>query len=692
MKQRIEDLERQVTTFKAQQTRAPTASDEADNGGSRGEDDGNKVASGEPVGTVGTQGSGRSGSGRSGSGRSVAAEAKERPTTITVNTNMAAPRGRKRTKRTDNNAHCETQGSSPGRPEPAQTRNDSSTSGQDVEAPSPKSDSARHASSQFLTQDSQEQNPPLQTPTTMAHQQTQDADADSAHAQHSQSLGTLLSEDVPQGPGQALLSSNTSSNTYIHPDLLSPTTHALNGAPHFAPPYFSPSIPNPAMYQGQFAGYPLVSMSAQGSYSGPNQEWSWPQQMSGHDNRRAPYGQQPPMLGELPMAGPHCTLRPTTSIDALAFVHSCLLTSPQQTDHYGPRSAPEPNPPPPAAGPADTYDSTKENAHHGLQHPHAPPIEVPPVCQSGATGSCRQPVDVEVHDIIGVELDLDSDLASTSGDKSPDPSAMTDTSSTCPSDIVDDMLYETSLLDAEQTRDLCRILQEVLDTIRSNEADEGASNSNPQEDSGGGRDQWAGRSSRAERTGTYRPRVRRQSLEDRFEFVRLCVAAVGFPSIDAVVDKYYTAEFRHIAPVARQQRVSRHTKLPLLLADLRNSTQTWTQWEAHGYQSEIMKSAAALIHDEREGLVVPRELFADARVELEKTFATNLAAPSMSGSSVAGRRLASGPSLPRGSLQLLTKTLQDSVRHCISLLSPTPSRLRSVDFGADSTYVILAEL
>lgn len=147
--------------------------------------------------------------------------------------------------------------------------------------------------------------------------------------------------------------------------------------------------------------------------------------------------------------------------------------------------------------------------------------------------------------------------------------------------------------------------------------------------------------------------IRSRSLEERFEFVRLCLAAAGFPSIDAMVGEYYTADFSHDFPIAREQRVSRHSQLPLLVAQLRRSATSWSQWEAHGYQSEIMNSAISLIQDEQRGFVASKRLFADARSELERLKPGE-------GPTAASRGAGRSTSSSSGTF-VLTKMLQDRV-------------------------------
>lgn len=205
--------------------------------------------------------------------------------------------------------------------------------------------------------------------------------------------------------------------------------------------------------------------------------------------------------------------------------------------------------------------------------------------------------------------------------------------------------------DAEKLHEFSTTLHGVSEGMRgrsdAQESGDGGTNKGPAKPNSIGRDELCSR-----------------SLEDRFEFVRLCLTAAGFSSIDEMVGEYYTAEFSHDSPIARQQRVSRHSQLPLLVARLRGSARTWSQWEAHGYQSEIMTSAVSLVQDEQKGFVASKRLFADARSELERV------RPGEGPTSARGdaRRLSSSSS--SGTVQLLTRTLQDRVRPFFRVTSP----------------------
>jgi hypothetical protein len=101
------------------------------------------------------------------------------------------------------------------------------------------------------------------------------------------------------------------------------------------------------------------------------------------------------------------------------------------------------------------------------------------------------------------------------------------------------------------------------------------------------------------RASSDRQKLASATLEERFEFVQQCLATAGFSSIDATVSQYYTADFNHESVVSAEQRSSRHSQLPLLLEKLRRDVKAWTQWESHGYQHEVIKSAGSIIRAER---------------------------------------------------------------------------------------------
>ncbi|KAL7900317.1 hypothetical protein HDV63DRAFT_416305 [Trichoderma sp. SZMC 28014] len=120
-------------------------------------------------------------------------------------------------------------------------------------------------------------------------------------------------------------------------------------------------------------------------------------------------------------------------------------------------------------------------------------------------------------------------------------------------------------------------------------------------------------------------RLRDKSLEDRFEFMRVCASVAGFHSIDDMAKQYYTADFSQDSAISREQRNSRHSQLPQLLSKLRKSVKTWTQWEAHRYQYEILKSAHSLIRAERIDYPTAKNIYTEALTDLEKALVGGLA-------------------------------------------------------------------
>ncbi|KAL7924394.1 hypothetical protein ACQKWADRAFT_286625 [Trichoderma austrokoningii] len=125
--------------------------------------------------------------------------------------------------------------------------------------------------------------------------------------------------------------------------------------------------------------------------------------------------------------------------------------------------------------------------------------------------------------------------------------------------------------------------------------------------------------------GNGEQRLKDRSLEDRFEFMRACASVAGFHSIDDMAKQYYTAEFSHDSVMSREQRNSRHSQLPQLLSKLRKNVKTWTQWEAHRYQYEIIKSAQSLIRAERSECPATQHIYIEALEDLEKALAVGLA-------------------------------------------------------------------
>ncbi|UKZ89806.1 uncharacterized protein TrAFT101_004847 [Trichoderma asperellum] len=95
------------------------------------------------------------------------------------------------------------------------------------------------------------------------------------------------------------------------------------------------------------------------------------------------------------------------------------------------------------------------------------------------------------------------------------------------------------------------------------------------------------------------------SLTERLEYLVGVVHRLAFDDLESVMSKYYTSDFRPFPRLASLQRLSRNRKLPTVLSDLRASAMSWSEWEAQGYKSEIVRSAESILAAERKKLVSP---------------------------------------------------------------------------------------
>jgi hypothetical protein len=85
------------------------------------------------------------------------------------------------------------------------------------------------------------------------------------------------------------------------------------------------------------------------------------------------------------------------------------------------------------------------------------------------------------------------------------------------------------------------------------------------------------------------------STEKRLEYVLNCARQAGFDSFDDLVMAYYTSEFDYASHLFFEQRQSRNRRLPNVLAEVRQSSKTWTQWERQGYCDEVLKAAESIL-------------------------------------------------------------------------------------------------
>ncbi|KAF8846582.1 hypothetical protein BDZ45DRAFT_734152 [Acephala macrosclerotiorum] len=119
------------------------------------------------------------------------------------------------------------------------------------------------------------------------------------------------------------------------------------------------------------------------------------------------------------------------------------------------------------------------------------------------------------------------------------------------------------------------------------------------------------------------------STEKRFEYLHHCLSIAGFGTFDSMASQYYTTDFSHESIMSSQQRASRQRQLPQLLMDLRQHVKTWTQWEAHGYCDEIIRSAESIIASEKVGSMAGQTQCCNKLLELSGTLSTSQLQPLM---------------------------------------------------------------
>lgn len=89
------------------------------------------------------------------------------------------------------------------------------------------------------------------------------------------------------------------------------------------------------------------------------------------------------------------------------------------------------------------------------------------------------------------------------------------------------------------------------------------------------------------------------TLSSRIESAMEAIRALGFDSIDELAVQYYTADLQDRPVLAHIQRLSRRRGLTRVLASVREQVRDgWTDWEAQGYQEEIVRTAEEVLNDE----------------------------------------------------------------------------------------------
>nr|POF11691.1 transcription factor zeb2 [Quercus suber] len=86
--------------------------------------------------------------------------------------------------------------------------------------------------------------------------------------------------------------------------------------------------------------------------------------------------------------------------------------------------------------------------------------------------------------------------------------------------------------------------------------------------------------------------------EAQLEQVLECARQAGFDSLDDFISAYYATRFDEKSTLFFQQRQSRNRHLPGILAEIRQSSKSWTKWEKQGYNHEILQSAESILLNE----------------------------------------------------------------------------------------------
>ncbi|KAL7910462.1 hypothetical protein GGI35DRAFT_448894 [Trichoderma velutinum] len=97
-------------------------------------------------------------------------------------------------------------------------------------------------------------------------------------------------------------------------------------------------------------------------------------------------------------------------------------------------------------------------------------------------------------------------------------------------------------------------------------------------------------------------------LTERLEYLLEAINSLAFDGLESVMTKYYTSDFRSSPRLASLQSLSRNQKLPVVLSELTASATSWSEWEAKGYKSEIIRSAASIFTAEQNIFLRPLAL------------------------------------------------------------------------------------
>nr|A0A348AXX8.1 RecName: Full=Transcription factor kkR; AltName: Full=KK-1 biosynthesis cluster regulator [Curvularia clavata]BBC83961.1 Basic-leucine zipper (bZIP) transcription factor [Curvularia clavata] len=97
-------------------------------------------------------------------------------------------------------------------------------------------------------------------------------------------------------------------------------------------------------------------------------------------------------------------------------------------------------------------------------------------------------------------------------------------------------------------------------------------------------------------------------LQDRVRYMRDQAVAMGFGSLDDVVEAHYTQKLECTSPSFQEQRLSRNRRLSRLLSTLHNAAKDWSEWERRGLQEQVTQGAEDILVSELNSYITQRSM------------------------------------------------------------------------------------
>ncbi|KAG5929619.1 hypothetical protein E4U53_002410 [Claviceps sorghi] len=88
------------------------------------------------------------------------------------------------------------------------------------------------------------------------------------------------------------------------------------------------------------------------------------------------------------------------------------------------------------------------------------------------------------------------------------------------------------------------------------------------------------------------------TTEERVERVMRQAHDVGFDTFEDFSTAYYKTNSNKSSPVSTEQHLSRSKRLPRVVSDVYQATESWPQWERRGFCQQILDTAAAMLTSE----------------------------------------------------------------------------------------------